>query len=284
MSYPKTFTIAGDLTINRVGFGAMRIVGEGNWGMPEDKQKSLAVLRRAVELGVNFIDTADQYGMFTSEQLIAEALHPYPEDLVIATKGGIARFGPGKMKLDATPQHLSEALDGSTRRLQLNRIDLYQLHRIDPDVPEEITFAFLRDTQKDGRVRHLGLSEVSVDEIKHAQEFFEVASVQNRYSVEDRTSEPVLDYCVQHDIAFIPWFPIGGGTMKDTSALQQVAEKHGVGTRQVALAWLLHHADNILLIPGTSSVAHLEENVAGVEIDLSADEMIALDAIDQPTG
>ena len=276
----KTFTIGGDLTVNRVGFGAMRITGSGIFGMPKDKQESIHVVRRAVELGVNFIDTADQYGPFTSEQLIAQALHPYPDDVVVATKGGLVRYGPGgDLKNDATPQHLNDALDGSLRRLKRDRIDLYQLHRIDPDIPVEATFRFLRDAQDDGRVRHLGLSEVNVDEIKAAQKFFDVTSVQNRYSLDNRTAEPVLDYCRENQIAFIPWFPIGGGKMSGEEVLAKVAGAHGVGVRQVALAWLLHHADNILLIPGTSSVDHLEENMAGVEIDLTPDEMTALDGI-----
>jgi pyridoxine 4-dehydrogenase len=280
----KTFTIGGDLTVNRVGFGAVRIVGPEFFGMPEDKARSVNVLRRAVELGVNFIDTADQYGPFISEQLIAEALHPYPDDFVVATKGGIVRYGPwSNIKRDATPQHLNDALDGSLRRLKRERIDLYQLHRIDPDVPVELTFGFLRDAQEDGRIRHLGLSEVGIEEIKAAQEFFDVASVQNRYSIENREAEPILDYCRDNGIAFIPWFPIGGGNVGgDTGGedlLQQVADAHEVGVRQVALAWLLHQADNILLIPGTSNVIHLEENVTGATIDLTPNELAALDSI-----
>ena len=278
-----TFTIGGDLTVNRVGFGAMRITGPGIVGMPEDRQRSLDVVRRAVELGVNFIDTADQYGPFTSEQLIAEALHPYPDDVVVATKGGLVRYGPwADINNDATPQHLNDALDGSLRRLRLDRIDLYQLHRIDPNVPVGATFGFLRDAQEDGRVRHLGLSEVSVEEIKSAQDFFEVTSVQNRYSIGNREAEPVLDYCRENGIAFIPWFPIGGGDVPGEDALQRVADAHGAGTRQVALAWLLQHADNILLIPGTSSVGHLEENIAAARIELTADEITTLDGIAAP--
>lgn len=283
MGYRKTFAIGGDLEINRVGYGAMRITGPHNLGMPAEPQKSLDVVRRAVQLGVNFIDTADQYGPFVSEELVAEALHPYPDGLVVATKGGLSRFGPwADVKHDATPQHLSDALDGSLRRLRLDRIDLYQLHRIDPDVPMEVTFAFLKGAQHDGRVGHLGLSEVSVEQVKRAQEFFEVASVQNRYSVQDRSAEPVLEYCTAQGIAFIPWFPIGGGDMKGGEALKAIADAHGVGDRQVALAWLLHHADNILLIPGTSSVAHLEENMKAADLELSDEDLRALDTVAAP--
>lgn len=281
MPYAKTFKIGGDLEIDRLGFGAMRITGPEVFGMPEDPQASLDVLRRAVELGVQFIDTADQYGPFTSEQLIAEALHPYPDDVVVATKGGLVRFGPMKdINNDASPQHLDDALDGSLRRLKLDRIDLYQLHRIDPDVPVDVTFGFLQGAQQEGKVRHLGLSEVSVEEIEAAQKFFEVTSVQNRYSIDDREAEPVLDYCKANGIAFIPWFPIGGESRSAQDELGRIAEAHGVGERQIALAWLLHHADNVLLIPGTSSVDHLEENMKAAEVDLSAEDVAALDAID----
>ena len=279
----STFSLGGDLPVDRVGFGAMRITGPEIYGMPDDPQRSLDVVRRAVELGVTFIDTADQYGPFVSEELIAEALHPYPDGVVVATKGGLVRFGPqGALKNDATPQHLHDALDGSLRRLRLDRIDLYQLHRIDPDVPVEATFGFLRQAQEDGKVRHLGLSEVGVEDIERAREFFDVVSVQNRYSVMNRTAEPVLEYCRANGIAFIPWFPIGGGDVPDTDALTRIAASHGVGERQVALAWLLHHADNILLIPGTSDIAHLEDNLAVGSIDLSAEEVSDLDAIDPP--
>jgi aryl-alcohol dehydrogenase-like predicted oxidoreductase len=285
MSYAKTYKIGGDLEVNRLGFGAMRITGPGNFGMPEDPQNSTNVLRRAVELGVNFIDTADQYGMFSSEQLIAEALHPYKEGLIVATKGGLVRFGPSgggvrNLNNDATPQHLSEAIEGSLRRLGLKSIDLYQLHRIDPNVPADVSFAFLKGVQLEGKIKHIGLSEVSVDEIKQAQKHFVVASVQNRYNVGDREWEPVLDYCKEQGIAFIPWCPAGGGEETEgRSVLQRVADKHKVTPRQVALSWLLHQADNILVIPGTSSVSHLEENMAAAEIELSEDDMRELDSI-----
>jgi pyridoxine 4-dehydrogenase len=279
-AYAPTITIGGDLAVNRIGFGAMRITGPQNLGMPADPQNSIDVVRRAVELGVTFIDTADQYGPFVSEQLVAEALHPYPAGVVVGTKGGLVRYGPwGDVNNDASPQHLHDALDGSLRRLKLERIDLYQLHRIDPKVPLEATHSFLRQAQQDGKVRHLGLSEVSVDDIKRAQEFFTVTSVQNKYAIDNREWEPVLDYCRDQGIAFIPWFPIGGGSMEGESVLHAVAVRHGVTTRQVALSWLLHHADNILLIPGTSSLSHLEENIAVGEIRLTAADLAELDAI-----
>jgi len=269
-SYAPTFQLGGDLEINRLGFGAMRITGPHIWGEPTDRPAMLALLRRAVELGVNFIDTADMYGPFVSEELIAEALAPYPAGVVVGTKGGLVRFGPWADFLnDATPQHLHDALAGSLRRLHLERIDLYQLHRIDERLPAEKTFAFLADTQRRGLVRHLGLSEVSVEDIKLAQQHFTVASVQNRYSLFEREAEPVLEYCREQGIAFIPWFPIGGGQELDQQAVARVAERHGAGIRQVALAWLLHHAPNILLIPGTSSIGHLEENMRAADLRLT---------------
>jgi aryl-alcohol dehydrogenase-like predicted oxidoreductase len=276
-----TLTLGGDLELNRIGYGAMRITGPAIWGMPENPQNSIDVLRRAVELGVNFIDTADQYGPFTSEQLIADALHPYANDLVIGTKGGLVRFGPwADINNDASPQHLHDALNGSLQRLKLDQIDLYQLHRIDPKVPADITFGFLKQTQQDGKIRHIGLSEVSVEEIKQAQSFFTVASVQNRYSVYNREWESVLDYCQQQGIVFIPWFPIGGGMdAKKDDIMQRVADDKGVSTHQIALSWLLHRADNILLIPGTSSVKHLDENMQVGTIVLTNDDMATLNDI-----
>jgi pyridoxine 4-dehydrogenase len=270
----STFLLGGDLEINRVGYGAMRITGPAVFGMPENPANSIQVLRRAVELGVNFIDTADQYGPFTSEQLIAEALHPYRDDVIIGTKGGLVRWGPwADVNNDASPQHLSDALDGSLRRLKLERIDLYQLHRIDPKVPVGMTFEFLAGAQQQGKIRHLGLSEVSVEEIKLAQQYFKVVSVQNRYSVLERQWESVLEYCVGQGIAFIPWFPIGGGMVEMEKGLRQIADRKGVTMHQLALSWLLHRADNILLIPGTSSVGHLEENMRVGGISLSKEEM-----------
>ncbi|MBE7178127.1 MAG: aldo/keto reductase [Mucilaginibacter polytrichastri] len=279
--FSKTFRLGGDLEVNRMGYGAMRITGPEIWGMPENPQNSIDVLRRAVELGVNFIDTADQYGPFTSEQLIGEALHPYAGDVVVATKGGLVRFGPwGDINNDASPQHLHEALDGSLRRLKLERIDLYQLHRIDPKVPVERSFGFLKEAQQEGKVRHIGLSEVSVEEIKKAEEFFEVVSVQNRYSMYNREWESVLEYCVQQNIAFIPWFPIGGGMdAKSDEIISRIASEKNATVHQLALSWLLHRAENILLIPGTSNISHLEENMKAGNIVLSEKDREALDQI-----
>lgn len=280
-SLKTTFLLGGDLEVNRIGYGAMRITGPAIWGMPENPQNSIDVLRRAVELGCNFIDTADQYGPFTSEQLIAQALHPYAKDLVIGTKGGLVRFGPwADIHNDASPQHLHEALNGSLQRLKLDRIELYQLHRIDPRIPAEITFEFLQKAQQEGKIRHIGLSEVSVEEIKKAQQFFPVVSVQNRYSVYNREWEPVLDYCRQQNIAFIPWFPIGGGMdAQKEDVIQRIATEKGATLHQIALSWLLHHADNILLIPGTSNVKHLEENMAVGAITLTEEDRQKLNSI-----
>jgi pyridoxine 4-dehydrogenase len=279
VTFQKDFTIGGDLTVNRVGYGAMRITGKGIWGPPANKEEAIKVLKRAVELGVNFIDTADSYGPNVSEELIAEALYPYPEGLVIGTKGGLLRTGPDQWPVDASPEHLKEALEGSLKRLKLDQIDLYQLHRIDPKVPAEKTFEFLKQAQADGKIKHIGLSEVSVDDIKHAQQFFEVVSVQNMYSVDNRKWEPVLEYCKEHNIAFIPWFPLSSGNVDGLEALQKVADKHNATVHQVALSWLLHHADNILLIPGTSSVDHLEDNLKTAAVELTEEDMAALDKL-----
>jgi len=279
ISFEKTFTIGGDLTVNRLGYGAMRITGKGIWGPPQDKEEAIRVLKRLVELGVNFIDTADSYGPHVSEELIAEALSPYPSDLVIATKGGLLRTGPDQWPIDSSPEHLKDALAGSLKRLKLDRIDLYQLHRIDPKVPAEKTFEFLQKAQQDGKIKHIGLSEVSVEDIKKAQGFFEVVSVQNMYSVDNRKWESVLDYTKQHNIAFIPWFPLNAANVASQQKLQIVANKHNATVYQVALSWLLHHANNILLIPGTSSVKHLEENMKSIDIALTEDDMAVLDSI-----
>lgn len=275
----KTFTIGGDLTINRLGYGAMRITGKGIWGEPEDRDEAIRILKRAVELGVNFIDTADSYGPNVSEELIAEALYPYPDGLVIGTKGGLLRTGPDQWPVDSSPEHLKEALEGSLRRLKLDQIDLYQLHRIDPKVSAEKTFEFLKQAQQDGKIKHIGLSEVSVDDIKKAQEYFEVVSVQNMYSVDNRKWEDVLEYCKDNNIAFIPWYPLSGGSDQETEVLKKIADKHNATIQQVALSWLLHHADNILLIPGTSKVAHLEQNMKTADIQLSQEDMDALNAL-----
>lgn len=278
-SFGKTFTIADDFTVNRLGYGAMRITGKGIWGPPKDKDEAIRVLKRAVELGVNFIDTADSYGPHVSEELIAEALYPYPADLIIATKGGLMRTGPDQWPINAHPDHLKEALEGSLKRLKLDQIQLYQLHRIDPKVPAEQTFEFLSKVQEEGKVKHLGLSEVSVSDIKKAQQYFEVVSVQNMYSVDNRKWEPVLEYCEENNIAFIPWFPLNAGNVDAQEKIQQIAQKHNATTHQVALSWLLHHSNNILLIPGTSSVKHLEENMKTAETELSSGDIQVLDSI-----
>lgn len=278
-TYPATFTIGGDLAVNRLGYGAMRITGDGIWGPPADHGESIRVLRRAVELGVNFIDTADSYGPHVSEELITEALRPYAKGLVIGTKGGLLRTGPNQWPVDASPKHLEEALHGSLKRLKLEQIDLYQLHRVDPNVPFEDTLKFLRKAQQDGYIKHIGLSEVDVDQLKKAQEFVEIVSVQNMYSVDNRKWEPVLDYIRAHNIAFIPWCPLSGGNKEALAALDHVAQRHGATPQQIALSWLLHHSPNILLIPGTSKVSHLEENMKTADIRLSAEDMAALDKI-----
>jgi pyridoxine 4-dehydrogenase len=284
MSNATTFSIGGQLSVNRIGYGAMRITGKGIWGPPKDKDEAIRVLKRAVELGVNFIDTADSYGPHISEELIAEALYPYPADLVIGTKGGLLRTGPDQWPVNSSPAHLKEALDGSLKRLKLEQIDLYQLHRIDPNVPAEQSFEFLKQAQADGKIKHIGLSEVDIDDIKKAQEYFEVVSVQNMYSVDNRKWEGVLNYCEDNNIAFIPWFPLNAGNVASQEKLQQVADKHGATVHQVALNWLLNHSKNILLIPGTSSVAHLEENMKTADITLDPEDIDELDGISPPVG
>jgi len=279
ISFNKTFSLGGDLTVNRLGYGAMRITGKGIWGPPKDHEESIRVLKRAVELGVTFIDTADSYGPHVSEELIAEALYPYASNLVIGTKGGLLRTGPDQWPVDSSPAHLKEALEGSLKRLKLEQIDLYQLHRIDPKVPAEETFEFLKKAQQEGKIKHIGLSEVSVDDIKKAQQFFEVVSVQNMYSVDNRKWEAVLDYTKENNIAFIPWFPLNAANVASQEKLQKVANKYDATVYQVALSWLLHHADNILLIPGTSSVKHLEENMKAIDVALTSEDMQAMDKI-----
>lgn len=279
ISFKKTLKIGRDLTVNRMGYGAMRITGKGIWGPPADKEAAIAVLKRAVALGVNFIDTADSYGPYVSEELIAEALYPYPDGLVIGTKGGLERTGPNEWPVNASPAHLKVALEGSLKRLKLSSIDLYQLHRIDPKVPAEETFEFLKKVQNEGLVKHIGLSEVDVDQIKKAQKFFEVVSVQNMYSVDNRKWEHVLQYCKEHHIVFIPWFPLNGGSEIIESQLKQIAAKHDATVHQVALSWLLNHAGNILLIPGTSNIAHLEENVKAASLELTEEDIDFLNSL-----
>ena len=275
----QTFDIAGELTVNRMGYGAMRITGDGIWGPPKDRDEAIAVLKRTIELGINFIDTADSYGPNVSEELIAEALSPYPEGLVIATKGGLERTGPNQWPLNGNPDHLRKALEGSLQRLKLSQIDLYQLHRIDPKVPFEKMFEFLQSVQEEGLVKHIGLSEVSVEDIQKAEKYINVVSVQNMYSVDNRKWESVLEYCQQNDIAFIPWAPLSSGNMKAEETIGKIAEKHGKSTHQIALSWLLYHSPNILLIPGTSKVKHLEDNFDAINIVLDEQDMNTLDAI-----
>ena len=275
----KTFKIGGDLAVNRLGYGAMRITGKGIWGPPKDEAEAIRVLQRAVELGVNFIDTADSYGPYISEELIAKALYPYPEGLVIATKGGLTRTGPDQWPINAKPDHLKKALEGSLKRLKQDQIQLYQLHRIDPVVPAEESFKFLQGAQQEGLIKHIGLSEVDIDVIKKAQEYFEVVSVQNMYSVDNRKWERVLQYCKAHQIAFIPWFPLNAGNVASQDKLKQIAEEHKASVHQVALSWLLNHSDNILLIPGTSSVQHLEENMGAASLELDEADIKILNSI-----
>ena len=268
-----TFTIGGDLTVHRLGFGAMRITGEGVWGAPKDPQEARAVLRRTVELGIDFIDTADAYGPGTSEELIAEALHPYPKGLVIATKGGLTRSGPGAWEPVARAPYLKQCVEMSLRRLKLDCIDLYQLHRFDPKTPREETLGALKQLQEQGKIRHIGLSEVSVEDIKQARRHVTVVSVQNLYNLGDRKHEDVVDYCAQEKLGFIPWFPMAAGDLaKPGGVLDTAAKRHGASVSQLALAWLLHRSPVMLPIPGTSSVQHLEENTAAASLQLSAEE------------
>jgi len=277
-SFKKEFTL-GDRIVRRMGYGAMRITGKGIWGPPKNRDEALQVLKRAVELGVTFIDTADSYGPYISEDLIAEALYPYPSDLVIATKGGFLRTGPDQWTIDASPDHLKIALEGSLARLNLDQIELYQLHRIDPKVPAEKTFEFLQGVQEEGLVKHIGLSEVSVEDIKRAEEYFDVVSVQNIYSFDNRKWESVLRYCEETNKAFIPWYPLNAGNVDSMKKIEAVANEVDATPHQTALAWLLHHSPNILLIPGTSSVKHLEENIKAELISLTPEQMKKLDQL-----
>jgi aryl-alcohol dehydrogenase-like predicted oxidoreductase len=278
----KTFQLGGDLEVNRLGFGAMRIVGDGVWGEPKDAETCRNVLRRAIELGVNFIDTADAYGPDVSERLIGEALSPYKAGLVIATKGGLTRQGPGKWLPVGRPEYLTQQVEMSLRLLKLERIDLWQLHRIDPRTPVEESLGAIKTLQEQGKVRHIGLSEVKVGEIEQARKVVEIVSVQNKYNVGDRAHEDVLDYCTEHKIAFIPWFPVANGALaKPGGKLDEVAKRHGATVSQLSLAWLLHRSPVILPIPGTSSVAHLEENVKAQDVTLGDDEWAEIEAAAQ---
>ncbi|MFY9843982.1 MAG: aldo/keto reductase [Terriglobales bacterium] len=268
------FLIGNDLRVTRLGFGAMRITGEGIWGEPPDRAEAIRVLRRAVELGINFIDTADSYGPAVSEELIAEALHPYPAGLVIATKGGFDRPGPGQWAENGRPEHLRSACEGSLRRLRLTRIDLYQLHRIDPKVPVEDQLGTLKDLQAQGKIKHIGLSEVSVLQVQHARTIVPIVSVQNRYSIADRGSEDVLEYCEKEKLGFIPWFPLAAGRVSGPgSPISRFAGQWKATPSQVALAWLLARSPVMLPIPGTSNVKHLEENVAAANLKIDEDQM-----------
>jgi aryl-alcohol dehydrogenase-like predicted oxidoreductase len=271
-----TITIGGDLTVNRLGFGAMRITGRGIWGPPPDREAALAVLRRAVEGGVNFIDTADSYGPDVSEELIAEALAPYPAGLVIATKGGLVRPGPDNWQADGRPEHLRQALEGSLRRLRLERIDLYQLHRPDPRVPYEESVGALAEMQRAGKIRHVGVSNVTLQQLAAARAIVPIVSVQNRYNYEDRSSEAVLEACERDGLAFLPWAPIGGTSRVKAQALQRIAHDRGATPLQIAIAWLLKRSPVLLPIPGTGSLKHLDENLAAAALHLSDEDFTLL--------
>lgn len=275
-----TLKLGGDLPIHRLGYGTMRLVNEGAWGEPNDREAMRNVLRRAVELGVNFIDTADAYGPFIAEDIIAEALHPYPEGLVIATKGGITRQGPAKTGKCGDPGYLHQCVEMSLRRLKLQRIDLYQLHRIDPKTPLEESLGKLSELQQAGKIRHIGLSEVTVEEIEQARKVVPIVSVQNRYNLMERKYEGVLDYCTKNNIAFLPWYPMNAGKFaKNGGALSDFAVERGITVSQLSLAWLLQHSPVMVPIPGTSSITHLEENMKAAEIKLSGEDLDALQLI-----
>ena len=273
-----SMTLGGDLVVRRIGFGAMRITGQGIWGDPPDRAKAHAVLRRAVELGVNLIDTADSYGPEVSEKIIAEALHPYPAGLVIATKGGLTRSGPGQWHRNGRPAHLRKVCEESLRRLRVGRIDIYQLHAVDPSVPMEESLGELVKLRSEGKIRDIGLSNVSVDQLQRARKLVPIVSVQNRYNLADRASEDVLKVCERDGLGFLPWYPVGAGDLaRPGGPMDRAAKAHGVTQAQVELAWLLLHSPVTLPIPGTSSTAHLEENVAAAELTLDDAEMIALE-------
>src|SRR5437588_1610905 len=281
-----TLTIGGDLKVYRLGFGAMRLTGEGIWGPPANKQEAIAVLHRALELGINLIDTADSYGPEVSESLIAEALYPYPKDLVIATKGGLLRPGPGQWLPDGRPEHLREALEGSLRRLRLERIDIYQFHRPDPRVPFEESVGALARMQEEGKIRHVGLSNITIDQLAQAQKIVPIVTVQNHYNLANRESEnmtatqseEMIDICARQGIGFIPWFPLATGELaRSGGPLDQIAKRHNATPSQIALAWLLPRSTTMLPIPGTSSVKHLEENVMSATLKLRQEEFEAID-------
>ncbi|HUA31315.1 MAG TPA: aldo/keto reductase [Streptosporangiaceae bacterium] len=269
-----TIDIGGDLTVNRMGFGAMRITGDGVWGEPPDRERAKAALRKAVELGVNFIDTADSYGPDVSEMLIAEALYPYPDDLVIASKGGLVRPGPGRWDPDGRPEHLRTSCEGSLRRLRLDQIPLYQFHRPDPKVPLSESLGALAALKDEGKIRHIGVSNVSEHQLRAAQQVTPVVSVQNRYNAADRKSESMVDLCEQEQLTFLPWAPIQ--QIDGNLAVDAAAKRHDATPRQIVLAWLLSRSPNMLPIPGSGSAEHVESNVAAVSIELSSDELAAI--------
>ncbi len=274
-----TYSIGGELSVRRMGFGAMRITGDGVWGPPKDHDGAIATLRRAVELGITLIDTADSYGPHVSEELIAEALHPYPEDLVIATKGGLTRTGPGQWPRDARPEHLREACEGSLKRLRVDRIDLYQLHAPDPQVPYEESVGTMKELRDEGKVRFVGVSNVSTEQLETARSIVPVETVQNRFNLVDRGTEDVLEKCEELGLGFIPWFPLAAGSLAEPGGpVAEIAERHDATAAQVALAWLLARSQVMLPIPGTSTVEHLEQNVAAAGIELSAEQIAELSA------
>jgi pyridoxine 4-dehydrogenase len=275
-----TIEIGGDLTVNRFGFGAMRLTGEGIWGEPADREECKRVLRRVIEVGINFIDTADSYGPEVSERLIAETLHPYPDDLVIATKAGLRRPGPGQWVPDGRPEYLKKQVEGSLRRLRVDEIDILQLHRPDPKVPLEESIGALVELKDQGKIRHLGLSNVTVEQLKQAERLTPIVSVQNRYNMFDRESEPVLEQCSLEELAFIPWRPVGGGELADSEgALSRIARKYDATPTQVGLAWLLSHSPVMLPIAGTSKVAHIDENLGAVALDIAPSDLAELDKV-----
>ena len=282
MNARSEFLLGGDIPIFRLGFGAVQICGSGKdgWGAPKDRMNAVAVVRRAVDLGVNFIDTADSYGPGVSEEIIAEALYPYPSDVVIATKGGLVIQGPRQWVRNGRPSHLRQALEGSLRRLRLESIDLYQLHAVDTDVPIEESVEALADMQAEGKIHHIGLSNVDINQLRGAQSVAEIVSVQNEYNILKRASEAMVDLCQAEGLGFIPWFPLGeGGLTKLSSEVENIARAHNATPAQIALAWLLQHSPVMLPIPGTASIAHLEENVAALSVKLTPEEFEILDKL-----